>query len=29
MGPKVDALLCGAMSALVDLPGVANPLEDD
>ena len=21
--------LCGAMSALVDLPGVANPLEDD
>jgi len=32
MGPKVDASSIvphGAMSTLVDLPGVANPLEDD
>ena len=31
MGPKVelDSTDYRAMSALVDLPGVANPLEDD
>ena len=28
-GAEGRALLYGAMTALVDLPGVANPLEDD